>query len=253
MPALRRRFLVYGSRATTTGKSDSASKPVSKSACSQLLDHAAAIHVPHNYFTHFYVTSVACSLFWGWWLRVWDAHNQMQVVWSLMLLQGVRRMLESYTYTSTSKSSMWFAHWILGLVFYITMNISIWIEGLDQGSSSWATAIIVPAILTAHVLQHSYHAYLYRLRTENKGYQLPSHPLFSNLLCPHYTCEVAIYTLLSFLAAPRGQLVNWTLVCGMIFVATNLGVTAVGTKEWYVEKFGLAKVGPRKRMVPGVW
>jgi 3-oxo-5-alpha-steroid 4-dehydrogenase 3 len=161
----------------------------------------------------------------------------MQVVWALMLLQGVRRMLESYAYTSTSKSTMWFAHWILGLVFYITMNIAIWIEGLDKEPGPWANAVMVPMVLTAHVLQHSYHAYLYRLRTENKGYQLPSHPLFSNLLCPHYTCEVAIYA----------------VACGTVFVATNLGVTAFGTKEWYAEKFGQEKVGPRKRMMPGIW
>jgi 3-oxo-5-alpha-steroid 4-dehydrogenase 3 len=177
----------------------------------------------------------------------------MQVVWALMLLQGVRRMLESYAYTSTSKSTMWFAHWILGLVFYITMNIALWVEGLDKESGPWATTVMVPIVLTAHVLQHSYHAYLYRLRTENKGYQLPSHPIFSNLLCPHYTCEVAIYAVLSFLAAPQARAINWTVACGTVFVATNLGVTAYGTKEWYAEKFGRGKVGPRKRMIPGIW
>lgn len=223
------------------------------SVLDQLLDRAAAIQVPHNYFTHFYITSVACSLFWAWWLRVWEGNSQLQLVWFLMLLQGVRRMLESYAYTSSSKSSMWFAHWILGLLFYLTINIAIWIEGLDGSPSFWAAAVLVPAILTAHMLQHSYHAYLYRLRTGNKGYQLPSHPIFSNLLCPHYTCEVVIYVLLSLLAAPHGRLLNWTLFCGTIFVATNLGVTAVGTKEWYTQKFGMAKVGPRRRMIPGVW
>jgi hypothetical protein len=102
----------------------------------------------------------------------------------------------------------------------------------------WA---LVPGVIMAQMLQHSYHAYLYDLRTENKGYRLPSHPLFPNLLCPHYTCEVAIYALLSLIAAPEGRTVNWTLVCGAIFVATNLGVTAVGTKAWYMEKFGAQK------------
>jgi 3-oxo-5-alpha-steroid 4-dehydrogenase 3 len=220
----------------------------------QGLDAAAAIQVPHNYFTHFYIVSVTCSLFWGWWLRLWDAPGQMQVVWALMLLQGVRRMLESHAYTSTSKSTMWFVHWLLGLVFYTGTNMAIWIEGPpDETRGPWVAAITVPAILTAHVLQHSYHAYLYNLRTASKGYQLPSHPMFSNLLCPHYTCEVAIYTLLSFLAAPQGCLVNWTVFCAMIFVATNLAITAAGTKEWYAEKFGRDKVASRKRMIPGIW
>jgi 3-oxo-5-alpha-steroid 4-dehydrogenase 3 len=253
VPALRSRFLAYGSRATSSRKSGPAKDRREKSAAEELLDYAATFQVPHNYFTHFYVTSVACSLFWRWKLRLWDESGLIQVVWALMLLQGVRRMLESWAYTSSSKSTMWFAHWILGLVFYITINMAIWIEGPARASGSWAKAALVPAILTAHTLQHSYHAYLYRLRTESKGYQLPSHPLFNNLLCPHYTCEVVIYALLSFLAAPDGRLVNWTLVCGTIFVATNLGVTAIGTKQWYAEKFGEDMVSPRKRMIPFVW
>jgi 3-oxo-5-alpha-steroid 4-dehydrogenase 3 len=252
VPALRRRFLAYGSRATSNGKSDPIPQH-EKTPISRLLDYAASFQVPHNYFTHFYVLSVACSLFWAWHLRIWQAQTQFQVVWALMLLQGVRRMLESYAYTSSSKSTMWFAHWVLGLVFYLTMNIAIFAEGPDKEPGIWAVSIMAPAILTAHALQHSYHAYLYRLRTENKGYQLPSHPLFPDLLCPHYTCEVAIYALLSILAAPRGRVVSWTLLCGTIFVATNLGVTAIGTKEWYAEKFGQDKVGPRRRMIHGLW
>ncbi|KAH7382317.1 hypothetical protein BKA66DRAFT_570606 [Pyrenochaeta sp. MPI-SDFR-AT-0127] len=252
VPALRTRFLAYGSRATAPDEMRQRPR-AQKAAVDQLLDYAATIQVPHNYFTHFYITSVACSLFWAWKLRLWAASGQLQIVWTLMLLQGVRRMLESYAYTSTSKSRMWFAHWLLGLLFYVTINVAIWVEGQNRAPGGWAVTLLVPAILTAHAFQYSYHAYLYRLRTENKGYQLPVHPLFPNLLCPHYTCEIAIYALLSFLAAPAGSVVNWTLVCGTVFVATNLGVTAAGTKEWYMDRFGEAKVGPRKRMIPALW
>ena len=249
MPALRSRFLAYGSRAT--GRDEGKEPPRhTQSAITQLLDYAATLQVPHNYFTHFYITSVACSLLLGWNLRVWDASGQQQIVWSLLLLQGVRRMLESYAYTLTSKSRMWFAHWILGLLFYLTINLSIWVETPSGNVGNWA---FVPGVVTAQMLQHSYHAYLYRLRTENNGYQLPSHPMFPNLLCPHYTCEIAIYILLSLIAAPAGSMVNWTLTCGAMFVATNLGVTAVGTKVWYMEKFGAEKLGPRKRMIPSIW
>ncbi|KAI4652103.1 hypothetical protein J4E93_002300 [Alternaria ventricosa] len=249
VPALRSRFLAYGSR--VTGVSGRKEPPVQQqSALTRTLDYAASLQVPHNYFTHFYITSVLCSLFWAWRLHVWEAGRQQQIVWALLLLQGLRRMLESYAYTSTSKSRMWFAHWILGLLFYITINMAIWVETPNNAAGNWA---LVPGVVTAQMLQHSYHSYLYRLRTESNGYQLPSHTVFPNLLCPHYTCEVVIYALLSLIAAPEGSWVNWTLACATIFVATNLGVTAVGTKEWYVEKFGAAKVGPRKRMVPGIW
>ncbi|KAH6633691.1 hypothetical protein C7974DRAFT_393293 [Boeremia exigua] len=250
-PALRRRFLAYGSRATAPSGQPSAA--ATQPFVSQALDYAAAIQVPHNWFTHFYLLSTVCSLFWAWRLHIWSAHGRLQLVWALMLLQGVRRALESNAYTSASTSRMWFAHWLLGLLFYLTVNVAIWIEVPAKSASTWSSTTLVLAVLTAHVLQHSYHAYLYHLRSGNKGYQLPAHPIFTNLLCPHYTCETAIYLFLSFLGAPAGKAVSWTLICATVFVAVNLGVTAIGTKNWYMEKFGKDKVGPRKRMVPGIW
>jgi 3-oxo-5-alpha-steroid 4-dehydrogenase 3 len=239
------------------------------------LDFLAGVRVPHNYFTHFYVLSVVSSAYWEWhlWratgfsmLNVSSSAGRVQIAWLLMLLQGVRRLLESYAYTSTSKSGMWFGHWILGLLFYLATNVAIWIEGApfvrsgndrakfeQEKGFHWKLAILPPAILTCHALQHSYHAYLYRLRTEKSTYQLPAHPMFPNLLCPHYTCETMIYLLLSFLAVPEGRVVNWTLVSATVFVAVNLGVTASGTKEWYEQRFGVDKVRHRRRMVPWIW
>ena len=193
----------------------------------------------------------------------------------MMFLQGVRRLLESFFYTSVkSASQMWIGHYILGLLFYLTINIAIWIETIPlhwmgtpfshwinislpsypytEVGSGWLIYILPPAILTAQALQHTYHAHLYHLRTHFKTYQLPYHPFFPNLICPHYTCEVVIYLLLSILGAP-GRFVNHTLLSGAVFVAVNLGVTASGTKEWYVKRFGKEKVGRRWRMVPGVW
>lgn len=179
-----------------------------------------------------------------------------------MLLQGVRRLAESYAYTSSSKSTMCFAHWLLGLLFYLAVNVAIWVDlQSDLGphrdsyptALSWKTVIFAPAVLAAQVLQHVYHAYLYQLRTQNKGYQLPSHPLFPNLLCPHYTCDIAVYALLSLLGAPAGRVINWTLATAALFAAVNLGVTAAGTKVWYEQKFGQDKVHARRRMIPWLW
>lgn len=249
--------MAYGSRATAPLSGAGEKQP---SRIEKVLDYLADIRVPHNYFTHFYVLSVLCSLLSGWTMgigvRDFTSIGQVPLPWLLMLLQGTRRMIESYTYTSTSKSRMWFGHWILGLLFYLTINIAIWIEGTSTSNDreiSWKLAVLVPAILSCHILQHSYHAYLYRLRTTNSTYQLPSHPSFPNLLCPHYTCETLIYLLLAFISAPTGKFVNWTVLSATVFVAVNLGVTANGTKEFYEQRFGPEKVRDRKRMVPNVW
>ncbi|KAF2196028.1 hypothetical protein GQ43DRAFT_445481 [Delitschia confertaspora ATCC 74209] len=198
----------------------------------------------------------------------------------MMALQGVRRLMESDLYTpKNSGSQMWIGHYALGLLFYFTINMAIWIEAgvpvlnravpfidwtkhmtpdpmvqkFPSNGETLKVVILPPAILTFHFLQHSYHSYLHSLRTEHSTYQLPSHPYFPHLLCPHYSCEVMIYLLLSLLAAPAGGWVNWTLFTATVFVAVNLGVTANGTRAWYIKNFGKERVGGRKRMVPGVW
>ena len=77
--------------------------------------------------------------------------------------------------------------------------------------------------------------------------------MFHSLVCPHYTMECIIYTCLTVLGAPKGQLVNKTVLSILIFVITNLGLIAKRTKEWSVEKFGKEKVESKWRMIPGVW
>lgn len=55
--------------------------------------------------------------------------DQVIVAWSFMIIQGVRRLLES-SVTKPSSSTMFFAHWLLGIAFYLAMGVSIWIEGI---------------------------------------------------------------------------------------------------------------------------
>lgn len=318
IPALRSRFLAYGSRATSPqprSKNASSSPKTTSTPLLQFLDHLTIYRVPHNWFTHFYILSVLSTLFWTHQLYTRgpafrflaflhnNAHEtpntsaiynasassntsanpntftsppttsmslfQVHLVLSFQFLQGLRRLLESHCYTSTSTSQMWIGHYMLGLLFYLTINIAIWIEGLPAllnpssppTSFSFLTptltlSLLLPLLLASHILQNNYHAYLFHLRTRTRfatTYTLPSQPPFSSLLCPHYTVEVLIYILLALLAIPPGQTLNLTLSTAAIFVAVNLGVTANGTKEWYLESFGAENVGRRKRIVPWVW
>jgi 3-oxo-5-alpha-steroid 4-dehydrogenase 3 len=119
----------------------------------KLLDVLEPLRVPHSWFKHFYLLSVLSSFFWGYqlWSRgafyrlvadyVSDHRypmmkiDQLVVLWVVMLLQGSRRLYESYAYERSSRSTMWIGHWLMGLGFYLFINISIWIEGV--GSSAW--------------------------------------------------------------------------------------------------------------------
>ena len=56
--------------------------------------------------------------------------NQVMLCWALVMIQGLRRLFESYAFSKPSSSRMWFGHWILGLAFYIALSIAIWIEGI---------------------------------------------------------------------------------------------------------------------------
>lgn len=98
-------------------------------------------------------------------------------------------------------------------------------------------------------MQHRCHKYLAGL----KKYSLPEKGMFRWFVCPHYTCECLLYLSLVIGAAPRGQLYNRTVLCALIFVAVNLGVTAYGTKKWYIEKFGVGKVADKWTMIPFVY
>ena len=100
--------------------------------------------------------------------------------------------------------------------------------------------------LAASYQQNECHGYLAGL----KKYSLPEAGLFRYLVCPHYTCECLIYLALAVAGAPPGQIFNRTLLCATLFVAVNLGATAIGTQEWYRQKFGSERLASRHRMIP---
>ncbi|EON63413.1 hypothetical protein W97_02640 [Coniosporium apollinis CBS 100218] len=292
LPALRGRFLAYGSRASSNSpdskKSDERTPraPQSQTLVSRFLDHLAIYRVPHSWFIHFYILSVVSSLFWahqilnnGYFFnlvasfvhqrRTSMTANQVLLTWTLMLAQGMRRLYESVAFSKPSKSQMWIPHWLLGLLFYMMMNIAVWVEGVPTLLNhkpralhdlpflsilplSLRTSLAVPIFLLASGIQHAAHHHLFTLPS-SPNYVLPTHLVFKHVLCPHYTAECVIYLCLSVIAAPVGQPVNWTVFCGLVFVAVNLGVTSVGTREWYVARFGKERAGERKGMVPGLF
>ena len=240
-----------------------------------------AVRVPHDYFKHFYVVSVLSSSFWlyqiitkGAAVRLFCPRkhhgdnlksmsvDQIILTWSLMLIQGVRRLIESTLLTKPSTSKMWIGHWILGMAFYVAMGMAVWIEGasqlIDDGSittqisfsaPSLRTILSIPIFILASGVQHDCHTYLASL----PKYTLPIHPIFNTLVCPHYTAECLIYLSMALLSAPSGAWINRTIFSAFIFTTVNLSITASSTKEWYEKKFGKENVAHRWTMLPGVW
>ena len=145
----------YGSNSTSKPPGGLAGSPGSgRMAKSQephntILDAFSTVKVPHQWFMHFYIVSVASSVFWGIqiftggpFLRAFHSIgklsapentmsvDQVVVTWIFMAVQGIRRLSESFLTNKSSSSKISFAHWLLGISFYLAMGVSIWIEGI---------------------------------------------------------------------------------------------------------------------------
>ena len=236
--------------------------------------------------------------------------EQVKIAWVLLLVQGGRRLWESlslskediFSVENTSTSKMFGGHWLLGLAFYASTSVAVWVEGVPAladhelsfqdlifKAPTMRTILGVLLFLLASGFQHDCHAYLAYLKgakatAENPAelspasspnkketavaktvvakpavgdgeneYKLPTHPAFGPLISPHYTAECLIYLSLAIIAAPQGSWLNWTLMCALVFVTVNLGVTADGTKTWYEKRFGPEAVQGKWKLVPGVW
>lgn len=177
----------------------------------------------------------------------------------------------------------------MGMLFYLVTSVAIWIEGdrrliahtmgtTDSTTDKPTTAasvfhqfltLIMPDMplqkrllvllgialfFLASMTQSNFHGYLRYMKQLTKGeYTLPQHPLFDYTVTPHYAAECLEYVGLALILAPPGQVFSTTMLCCLVFVAVNLGVTADGTREWYRRKFGAEEIEGKARMIPFVW
>lgn len=145
VPVLRDNLVKYGARLSVEEHQDQ-----SRGTTSKLLSILQSFTtVPHAWFTHFYIVSITSSLFWAYQFlnrgyvlqlianmaidnskpRPAMQMDQIVLVWFMMLVQGIRRLLECCLLMKTSSSSMPLGGWLVGVSFYIGVGIAIWIEG----------------------------------------------------------------------------------------------------------------------------
>lgn len=248
-PVLRDRFLEYGARSNQGGVLDASttrSRPsnVWGSPIIRVLDHLASWRVSHSYFLIFYVASSILSVYW-----LYNTYSDESLFKTrcigpeyalfLITLHSFRRLYENtFIVVPNAKSTMWMGHFVIGLMFYMFVHIAIIAEytGTEQGSSAELSPRILLATLAftlASIWQHKYHRYLSSLIK----YTLPEQYGASHIVAPHYTAECLLYLCLAILTAKDGEYLNSTLLCVLIFVVVNLGVTADGTKTWQLNKF----------------
>ncbi|KAH0443399.1 3-oxo-5-alpha-steroid 4-dehydrogenase [Colletotrichum camelliae] len=290
--AAQHAILDYGAR--SPGGTDDQTKgdgPPATNMFNDLVKAFASIgQIPHAWFMHFYVASIAGSAFWafeylrdGPFLKLIAARQaqsaspamsleQTILIWALMALQASRRLYECFFVMKPGSSKMWFVHWLLGLGFYLCMSVSVWVDGSGESLRPYHPQLLLTpsaalraspewdlgALLSLQAVI-GVAMYLYGWTMQNwchkhlaslKKYSLPERGLFRYLVCPHYTCECLLYLGLAIAAAPKGQWINRTLLSAFWFIVANLGTTADGTKQWYAQKFGAEKVASKWKMIP---
>jgi 3-oxo-5-alpha-steroid 4-dehydrogenase 3 / polyprenol reductase len=148
VPALRQ-LVSYGPRSVPTSDTPDPSTEV-KSKNVTALDKLAKLQVPHTWFTHFYMVSVASSVFWGYQLatdgvifRLLASRyasdgqrgmtmNQILITWALMTIQGSRRLYECVRLLKPSTAQMPMTSYALGIGFYLAAGVAVWAEGMRK-------------------------------------------------------------------------------------------------------------------------
>ncbi|KAI9652616.1 MAG: 3-oxo-5-alpha-steroid 4-dehydrogenase [Trizodia sp. TS-e1964] len=159
-PALRERFLAYGSRTPLSPPTKHVPRKGAVASYSSRLetlvlshlDYLSSLQLPHRYFLHFYIVSVTLSLFWATVFlcginveaflssafaisievpaKSTMTVGQIALGWILMSVQGLRRLYECVAFAKPSKAKMWIGHWVLGILFYVGMSCAIWVDGI---------------------------------------------------------------------------------------------------------------------------
>lgn len=148
-----RQLVSYGPRAVPTSETPVPSTGV-KIKNVTVLDRLAKLQVPHTWFTHFYMVSVASSAFWGYQLATHGiifgllasryasdgqrgmTTNQILITWALMAFQGSRRLYESIRLLTPSSAQMPLASYALGIAFYLAVGVAVWAEGMCKSSGA---------------------------------------------------------------------------------------------------------------------
>ncbi|KAJ2795356.1 hypothetical protein H4R20_005912 [Coemansia guatemalensis] len=129
--------------------------------------------------------------------------------------------------------------------------------------SPWMTIVGLALFSYASLHQSRCHQILYRLRRQSlqkrqlrvrsqlssSSYALPYGDLFDHVLCPHYLCEIFIYTSIWIATGCRST----TIIYVAIWTLINLAITAKETKQWYCQVFGDRRLNNRPALLPFIW
>lgn len=241
------------------------------------------ISVPKSYFTHFYIFSsiyVPASLA----AVLYCYHSgqfpellsqaldfvctsdreeattapRLVLVLALLSLQVFRRLYECLVINQPSNSTMNITHYIVGYAHYFCATTGFVSEapGFSRSSKTslpsalplycWLLALV---FLVAWYLEFEAHKIFAELKIKSPHtHSIPNGSLFNLVSCPHYLCEVIIYSCFMFILGTS----HLTGVLVWFWVFTNQLIAATMSHNWYKTKF---KEYPQDRcaIIPFIW
>ena len=276
IPFLNELSLHGKSRSLTTTAADTPS-PTSKPSWYHEILHGEAFLVPKRLFLHFYVTGiVSLIVYYVYITSLDDETKQSGVTLSLLLIHLARRCWEClFVHEWRPSSKMHIAGYVLGVGHYILLplvfvdsrvcNTSKTLESkTHQSTTDWLVAAIgTLTCLAAQYQQYRHHVYLAELRhvtcnggSETTKYKIPSKGWFQYVSCPHYLAEIIIYMSFVIILSSSSSLgiqSNYKCITLVLWVATNLCVSALKSHDWYLLHYPEYASFNRKAIIPFIF
>ncbi|CAH1266764.1 SRD5A3 [Branchiostoma lanceolatum] len=174
--------------------------------------------------------------------------DHVSVLLALILLefQMIRRLWECLYVSIFSDVSVHLVHYLLGMIYYLAVPISIIAEGpkldgtrLSLSDVRWSHVIGTGLFIWSFWQQNKAHIILANLRKDKRGYvvtrghKIPYGGWFEYVSNPHYLAELLMY--LSIIIVLGGEhYLSW-VIQGYILV--ELGLCGWITHNWYRTKF----------------
>ncbi|XP_069131017.1 polyprenal reductase-like [Argopecten irradians] len=249
------------------------------------------LQVPKSWFRHFYLTGVvvnstvlAVTLYtvlgtgvWPEWIKDFLAHighpgkdtedlelsTPLAMVLALVMeeIQVIRRTIETCFINSYSSSKMSLMIYLVGILFYSSIGISILslsrasqVSYDDISSLSWMQWYALALFVYASYKQYSVNKKMAKLRQDKNGnvvdrkHHIPHGDLFEYVSCPHFLMEIIIYFAISTVVGWEHEVCLYLWV----FVLTNQLIEGYLVHRWYNETF--TRYPPeRKAVIPYIF
>ncbi|KAG5182254.1 3-oxo-5-alpha-steroid 4-dehydrogenase-domain-containing protein [Tribonema minus] len=193
--------------------------------------------------------------------------SDVLVVALLFQAHLARRVCECLYVHRWGRARMHAAAYAVGIAHYALAAFTLAVELPAGADSKQVTShkdtpvgIIIAQLagvllfLAANAGQNAAHRHLASLKpdtragTDTASYRIPTAGLFSEVSCPHYFWEIALYA--SFVMITGGQVCSVVLM--LVWVITNLSINAAHMHAWYWSHLKDYPVR-RRRLVPFLW